>query len=262
MAVHFMMQKKGGVGKSYLSSLFMQYLTDKGKKVLGIDVDPTTATLSGIEGLNAKRIELLVPDGAGSKQVNRSQFLVLCDEVIKAGKDTEIVIDSGASGYPEMCAFLKSGDFLNFLESQGYDVYIHSVLRGGNDIIPTVQSMNELLHLFPTEAFIVWINAYEDRFRVEFEGRGFQDSKLFKEFFSRFASVITVPTYGFFTEDAGRMFSSCMTINQILKRGVFSAFQAHALLCYRNRFWEVLDKAMTDIESYRIAHAEDSKPKI
>lgn len=45
--VHFTLQGKGGVGKSFISSLLIQYLRDKGQLVTVVDTDPVNATLTG-----------------------------------------------------------------------------------------------------------------------------------------------------------------------------------------------------------------------
>ena len=44
MSIHFILQGKGGVGKSYVASLLTQYLQDKKKPVVGFDLDPTNPT--------------------------------------------------------------------------------------------------------------------------------------------------------------------------------------------------------------------------
>jgi len=57
--VHFSLQGKGGVGKSYVASLLAQYHLDKKLPVVCIDADPVNSTLSGYKALGAQRLDLM-----------------------------------------------------------------------------------------------------------------------------------------------------------------------------------------------------------
>jgi len=48
--VHITLQGKGGIGKSYVTSLIAQNLMDRGEEVICIDTDPINATLSNSNG--------------------------------------------------------------------------------------------------------------------------------------------------------------------------------------------------------------------
>ena len=57
--VHFTLQGKGGVGKSFVSSLITQYLRAKGEPVVAVDTDPVNATLAGYKAFGTQRLELM-----------------------------------------------------------------------------------------------------------------------------------------------------------------------------------------------------------
>ena len=261
MPVHLMLQKKGGVGKSYISSLFLQYLTDRGKMAIGIDIDPTTPTLSQIKKLQTTRLELLKKQNDGSLLVDKNTFSDLYEQISKgADQNTHFVIDCGASGYHDMVSFLSSSAFIPFLQEQGISVYIHSIIQGGNNLTATIASLGELLVLFPSAPFVMWLNAYRPDLQIEAgTGKPFKETRVYQEYYSRIATVINVPEYGYFSEDSEHMFASQKTIQQILAEGVFPTMRAHVLTKYRDHFWEVLDKAMTDIEAYEFDQLEANK---
>lgn len=51
-SIHFVMQSKGGVGKSVVSSLMAQYLSNKVGNLSIIDIDPNNKTLASYKSLN------------------------------------------------------------------------------------------------------------------------------------------------------------------------------------------------------------------
>ncbi|WP_458448767.1 nucleotide-binding protein, partial [Campylobacter coli] len=42
--IHFVLNGKGGIGKSFISSLLCQYFLDKGESIVAIDTDPNNTT--------------------------------------------------------------------------------------------------------------------------------------------------------------------------------------------------------------------------
>lgn len=47
--IHMILQGKGGVGKSFISSKLAQYKVAKGRNLLCIDTDPVNATFYGFK---------------------------------------------------------------------------------------------------------------------------------------------------------------------------------------------------------------------
>ena len=52
--IHFVLNGKGGIGKSFISSLLAQYLLSKKQSVVAIDTYPNNTTLYNIKALKAK----------------------------------------------------------------------------------------------------------------------------------------------------------------------------------------------------------------
>ena len=57
--VHFVLQGKGGVGKSFVAAIIAQYFRGAGKPVHCFDTDPVNATFAQYEGLEAEHINVL-----------------------------------------------------------------------------------------------------------------------------------------------------------------------------------------------------------
>ena len=75
--VHFILQGKGGVGKSLVSSILMQYLIEQKMQVCGYDTDPINSTFSGYSDLDVEQIDIMVGDN-----INQINFDVLIENII------------------------------------------------------------------------------------------------------------------------------------------------------------------------------------
>ena len=60
--VHFVLQGKGGVGKSLIASLLYQYLHQQGRAVTGVDTDPVNATFAGYKELSVQVLNIMEGD--------------------------------------------------------------------------------------------------------------------------------------------------------------------------------------------------------
>ena len=60
--IHMILQGKGGVGKSFISSTLAQHKVAKGGNPLCIDTDPVNATFYGFKKLNVKQINVMNND--------------------------------------------------------------------------------------------------------------------------------------------------------------------------------------------------------
>ncbi|ELA09268.1 TraL-like protein [Moraxella macacae 0408225] len=56
---HFIMQSKGGAGKSVVAALLAQYLKKMNNDLILIDTDPSNKTLGKYKGLDVQKIEVL-----------------------------------------------------------------------------------------------------------------------------------------------------------------------------------------------------------
>lgn len=66
--VHFILQGKGGVGKSLVASALIQYLLQEGVPVQGIDTGPVNATLGGYKEFAAKVFNIMDGDNINARK--------------------------------------------------------------------------------------------------------------------------------------------------------------------------------------------------
>ena len=115
--VHFVLQGKGGVGKSLVSSMLAQYLRKHKCSPVCADTDPVNSTFHQIKGLNVS----LIPITGGGPVVQR-----LFDPLFEALLETKkpFVIDNGASTFLPMIKYMKANDAFNVMADSGKETII------------------------------------------------------------------------------------------------------------------------------------------
>jgi Mrp family chromosome partitioning ATPase len=88
--VHFILNSKGGVGKSFIAFLLAQYYRQRQAPVVCFDADETTATFSSFAALNVTRIELMQ-----GPRIDERRFDLILEKVLT--DDAHAVIDTGTS---------------------------------------------------------------------------------------------------------------------------------------------------------------------
>ena len=79
--------------------MLAQFLTSRGETPLCIDTDPTNATFAGFKALNVRKLALL-EDG----DINPRNFDAMMELI--AGSKEAVVVDSGASTYNPLSAYM------------------------------------------------------------------------------------------------------------------------------------------------------------
>ena len=120
---HFILQKKGGVGKSVAALMLAQYLRSVGEPVEVIDTDPSNATLFSYKALNGQRIQLME-----GNQLNEAKFDLLMNRVLE--EDSSFVIDCGASSFIPLNNYMIENHVIDMITDSGKEVIAHTVIVG------------------------------------------------------------------------------------------------------------------------------------
>lgn len=207
MAIHFILQGKGGVGKTLTSTILAQYLLSKGKKVQCIDTDPVNQSFALYKGLKVKHFDILV-DG----NVNQSVFDDLIEMLLENKKD-DFVIDNGASTFIPLTQYLIENEVIPFLQGEGIEVYCHSVLTGGESTKDTVLGLNTLIQNMATAKIVAWLNEFFGP--VESSGKKFQQMKIYTDNKERIEGVILIPKKSeLFSDDVKNMLTAKLTFDE------------------------------------------------
>lgn len=169
--IHFVLQGKGGVGKSLIASLLAQYYQDQGVETQCFDTDPVNRTFATFKALNVEAIDILE-----NGRVVEIAFDGFIEKIIHAPEDTAIIIDNGASTFLPLCAYLKDSDIFQFLRDHGQTVMMHTVVTGGQGMLDTMNGLQALTVNFPDVPVVVWLNEFFGK--TEMNGVSVENSKV------------------------------------------------------------------------------------
>lgn len=230
--VHFTLQGKGGVGKSFVSALITQYLRDKGEPVVAVDTDPVNATLAGYKAFGTERLELM----EGGSLVERN-FDGLMERVVV--DDTHFVIDNGAASFIPLSYYIAENDAINLIGSHGKQVVIHTVVTGGQAMKDTLAGFVSLVEQMPKDArIVVWLNEFFGD--IEAEGKTFEDMRAYQNNKDRVHGLVRIvrQTGSTFGKDVQLMLDSKLTFDEVAGSADFGLMSKSRLAQVKKSIFE------------------------
>ena len=213
--VHLCLQSKGGVGKTLIASLLLQYCHHTGREVVGYDADPVNSSLSSIKGLGARTLGLV----EGETLVVRTADAFV-EELLTSTND--VVLDNGAAGFLPVSSYLVETEIAALLYAAGRDMVIHIAVAGGQAFLDCLNGMDALVRNFPdTVRFVVWTNEFFGPVRARTRDNteiAFEDTAAFRNAKPRIRGVIHLAPLNpnTFGENLGRMLSHRLTFDEAL----------------------------------------------
>ena len=212
--VHMTLQGKGGVGKSYVSSVLAQYFKRGDKEPICFDTDPINQTFSRFKDLQVTHLKL--SDGKDD-EINPRKFDELMEKILVASEDAIFVIDNGSSSYLPIISYMVENEVISVLKENGHKVIFHAVLTGGQAYDDTVDGLEKLFRYFEGCEVVVWLNEYFGP--VEKDGTDFLSTPLAKSNGKAIRSIVALAqyrreTYGV---DIELMLKNALTFDQALK---------------------------------------------
>lgn len=234
--VHIILQGKGGVGKSFVASLLIQYFRFKNQPVLAIDTDPVNNTLAGYKAFDAQRLTLL----ENGKIIER-KFDELMETI--ANTDSHIVVDSGASTFVPLASYLKENSAIDMILDWEKQILIHTVITGGQALPDTIGGFSALAEQMPLEVKIgVWLNEYFGP--IQYAGKTFDQSKVYQTHYDRIYGILLIPRYteSTFGQDIQAMLDKRLTFEQAIDSPEFGIMAKSRLKKVRKVIFDQLDQ--------------------
>jgi len=154
-SVHFIIQGKGGVGKSLIASMIAQYIHARGFSPVCADTDPVNSTFAGIKKLKVAKIPI-VDNGA----VIQRMFDPLFESMMET--DRPVVVDTGSSTFLPLLVYMRANEVFGLMRDAGKTIYIHSVVIGGQAKNYTAEGLIQVYNLLAADAkVVVWQNERE-----------------------------------------------------------------------------------------------------
>ncbi len=214
--VHFILNSKGGVGKSYVAFLLAQFYLDKAEPVLCFDADATTATFSSFPSLNVTRIALM--EGT---ILNARHFDTMLEPILT--EDAHCVVDTGTSSFVAISHYLIENDVHEQIRAVGKTVIVHAIVVGGATLKETLNDLDELAkQLPPAVEIVVWLNEHFGL--IKEAGKTFHAMAVYKAHEARIRGVVHLPlrTGATFGEDVKEMMRQHLTFGEAIASPQFS----------------------------------------
>lgn len=229
--VNFIMQRKGGVGKSVSAALLYQALLEAGRSVLGVDTDPSNKSLAGYKELKVTKLHILNDE----EDVDKTLFDALIDSVCELPEDAHVVIDNGSSNFVPLRSYLKINGVIPLLTEMGHDVRIHAIIAGGPDLLHTCIGLKELAMDFPTAPLVPWLNPYNGD--IASDGKPFEGLKVVKEHGHQFLGRVDIPKLcqsAMFRKDLQNHFANQMTFRTAIRESTLPLMSKQRLSMFWN----------------------------
>lgn len=219
--VHFVLQGKGGIGKTLTSTFIGQWINARFPGTLkSYDTDQENATLAAYKALNVTAIDVMNPD----RTINRKMFDKMMLDIL--GTNANVVIDNGANTFSPLMSYLMENQFIDLLQESGKKVYIHTIIGGGDNLKDTTSGFVSLAKQTSCP-MVVWLNENASWGTTE----DFVHSAAFTKNSSNVVGIVLLQgrnsdTFG---DDIKRMQKARLTLDEVLESDQFNVLERSRL---------------------------------
>jgi DNA polymerase III delta prime subunit len=233
-AAHFILQGKGGVGKSLVANLLAQYLADQKRLESCFDTDPVNGSLQTIPALKAQPVALLAGDALNVQAVDR-----LVEAIVTA--KTDVVVDNGAASFLPFSRYLIENDIAAVLAEHAATMVLHTVVTGGGNGMDTIKGLDALVrHFVPGASMVVWVNEFFGAAR--FDGTDFEDTNIYREHRANIRGLIYLRKLDpvMFAPNLASMLERRMTFAEAAVSGEYMLMEKSRLFRIKTDIWNQL----------------------
>lgn len=155
--IHFVIQGKGGCGKSLLALILgMYFKIHKRKECDFYDIDQVNTTFTQYENLEVQHLRITEADNIN--EINPR----LLDDVVQKIIDSKaevVVVDTGSNTFLNLLNYLVQNQIFDIFYGMDFPVYIHTVIVGSGDYNDTLNGAKAIIENLSIPV-IVWINEY------------------------------------------------------------------------------------------------------
>lgn len=235
--VHFILQGKGGVGKSYVSAMLAQYIKNSCGELAAFDTDQINTSFAQYKMLEVKKIPL----ADENENINTRMF----DNLIVDISETEspCVIDNGANTFSPLLSYLVENDIFQMLKDMGKRVYIHTIIAGGSEIEDTVRGFYSIIKNTNATPVILWLNEYQGT--TDINDKPFTETKVFKENAETVTGLILLPPYSknTFGHDIAKMTKDRLTVAEAIASADYNIMEKQRI----KTMWRNIEEQLNEV---------------
>lgn len=235
--VHFILQGKGGIGKTLVSTLLAQWIADKDTTPLRCyDTDQENATFSRYKAMNVKHVPVMTD----ARNIDPKRFDALMIDILE--EEGNCVVDNGANTFSPLMGYLLENDCFALLEDSGRKVYIHTIVGGGDTLHDTATGFAATARA-TSVPLVLWQNEHFGLLQSA-SGKLFTESSTFHDNAGRVRGSVTLAqrnpdTFG---ADVKKMNTARLTMHEVMQNDKFNIMEKQRIkVVYRDIFGQ-LDK--------------------
>lgn len=235
--VHFVLQGKGGVGKTLVSTILAQWVKTKAPDALRCyDTDQENTTFSRYKALDVQHIAVMT----AARTIEPKRFDALMMDILES--DGNCVIDNGANTFSPLMAYLIDNACFDLLRESGRRVFIHSIV-GGGDILHDTASGFATTAQKTNAPIILWENEHFGLLQTP-SGRQFTESQTYTEHADKVRGHVKLSersseTFG---ADLKKMNTARMTLDEVLQSDKFNVMEKQRVKLVFRDIFEQLDR--------------------
>ncbi|MES3023739.1 MAG: hypothetical protein V4857_19405 [Pseudomonadota bacterium] len=235
--VHFILQGKGGIGKTLVSTILAQWLAPKDTLPLRCyDTDQENATFSRYKAMDVKHVQVMTDD----RNIDPKRFDALMIDLLE--EDGNCVIDNGANTFSPLMGYLIENDCFSLLEESGRKVFIHVIVGGGDTLHDTAMGFVSTAKATKVP-LVLWENEHFGLLKSA-SGKLFTDSQTYADHADRVRGrvVLTQRNADTFGADIKKMNTARMTANEVRESDKFNVMEKQRIKVVFRDLFEQLDK--------------------
>ena len=209
--VHFVLQAKGGIGKSFVSTLLAQHVIHETGSARCFDTDQENTTFAHYAALCVRHIAL----ADSSRVINPKRFDTLMETLLT--EEGNFVVDTGANTFSNLLAYMVENEVFALLKSARKTTYVHTIVGGGDTLADTANGFYAIAQKVSGTRIVLWFNEHFGDIKTA-EGKPFTETQAYRQCAGRLTGTVTLfrrnpATFG---EDIRKLNTKRHTIAQAL----------------------------------------------
>lgn len=235
--IHFILQGKGGIGKTLVATMLAQWIKTKAPDGLRCyDTDQENTTFSRYKAMNVKHVPVM----NGSHIIDPKGFDALIIDILES--DGNCVIDNGANTFSPLMSYLLENAAFDLLKESGRDVFIHSIVGGGDTLHDTASGFVSTVQSTKTP-IVLWENEHFGLLQTP-TGKLFIESQTFNDHADHVIGRVKLmqrnsDTFG---ADIKKMNTGRLTLDEVMQNEKFNVMEKQRIKTVYRDVYAQLDK--------------------
>ena len=145
---------KGGIGKSFVSTLLAQHVINETGAVRCFDTDQENTTFKHYAALAVTHITLTDQ----SRLIDPKKFDFLMETLLT--EEGNFVIDTGANTFSNLLAYMVENEVFGLLRQARKAIYVHTIVGGGDTLADTANGFYAIAQKVSGARIVLWFNEH------------------------------------------------------------------------------------------------------